>query len=321
MRVQIVSAALPSLRSVVKPGDRVVVLTDWKTDVVIPEAVCEGVAILGGEPCLISYPPLAAFGNEPPEFLQGVIAAHDAMIACTSTALTHTNLVRTALASGVKYLGMAGLDLDMFRNGACLADYNKLYAFTKALSSVVESAQRVRITSEEGTDLSFTIAGRPAFCLAGLVTDTDPVAAFPDGEVACAPVEGSANGVAMVNGSMHGVGTCVEAIRIDFENGFAVNISGGVQAHQLKQLLARVGDSNSFNLAEFAIGTNPMARMVGSLQEDKKALGTIHIAIGDNCTLGGVTESKTHLDGVVLRPSIWLDNMQFMQHGEVIWSP
>jgi leucyl aminopeptidase (aminopeptidase T) len=61
------------------------------------------------------------------------------------------------------------------------------------------------------------------------------------------------------------------------------------------------------NLAEFAIATNPKARLVDKMQEAKKGMGTIHFALGDNITLGGDTSSKTRLDGLILNPTVFLD--------------
>jgi len=55
----------------------------------------------------------------------------------------------------------------------------------------------------------------------------------------------------------------------------------------LRKVLENRGDDTSYCIAEFAIGTNPRARCIDNSQEDKKTLGSIHIAIGDNLTLGG----------------------------------
>jgi leucyl aminopeptidase (aminopeptidase T) len=77
------------------------------------------------------------------------------------------------------------------------------------------------------------------------------------------------------------------------------------------------GHENAGNMAEFAIGTNPDARLVGNLAEDKKKLGTVHFAIGDNESLGGTTQCDIHLDGVVLDPTVVLDDEEVITEGEV----
>ena len=74
----------------------------------------------------------------------------------------------------------------------------------------------------------------------------------------------------------------------------------------IKQLFEQ--DPNARNIAEFAIGTNPNARLIGNLAEDKKLMGTVHFAIGDNKSLGGGVEASIHLDGLMLKPTVTADN-------------
>jgi len=315
---QIIRAIMPSIRSVVSTdGANVAILTDWAVPSTICKCVSIAVSALGGVPNIISFRPLGVYGHEPPELIIETVLKHDAVIAVTSTALTHTNLIREAIGKGMRYLGMAGLNVDMFLAGACLADYERLYKVTKHLSRLVQSATEIQVTSATGTNVKFNKFNRPAFCLAGKWTFEDPVAAFPDGEVACSPVEGSTNGIIIVDGSMHGIGFCKHPIALTVKDGYVTDVSGGPEAAQLRQLIEQNGDEFSWNIAEFAIGTNDHARIAGSLQEDKKALGTVHFAIGDNHTLGGYIASKTHLDGVILNASTWLDGVQILNEGVV----
>lgn len=69
---------------------------------------------------------------------------------------------------------------------------------------------------------------------------------------------------------------------------------------------------------EFAIGTNPNARLIGNLAEDKKLLGTVHFAIGDNKSLGGVVESSVHLDGLMLKPTVLIDEKALVKAGRLL---
>jgi leucyl aminopeptidase (aminopeptidase T) len=97
-------------------------------------------------------------------------------------------------------------------------------------------------------------------------------------------------------------------------------MEGGVEAEILLDMLKKKGDRNSFNIGEFAVGTNPQARISGNVSEDKKRLGSIHIALGDNLTLGGRTRSVTHIDGVMAFPSLWVDKKQIIDHGKPLIS-
>jgi leucyl aminopeptidase (aminopeptidase T) len=64
---------------------------------------------------------------------------------------------------------------------------------------------------------------------------------------------------------------------------------------------------NNRNIAEFAIGTNPNARLTGNLVEDKRLLGTVHFAIGDSMSLLGKVDASIHLDGLMLKPTVVAD--------------
>ena len=58
--------------------------------------------------------------------------------------------------------------------------------------------------------------------------------------------------------------------------------------------------------------------MTGNILEDEKALGTIHLAFGTSAGIGGVNRSTVHIDGLVLRPSVWLDDRPLMEDGTLV---
>jgi leucyl aminopeptidase (aminopeptidase T) len=73
----------------------------------------------------------------------------------------------------------------------------------------------------------------------------------------------------------------------------------------------------AYNLAEFGIGTNHAARLIGNVLEDEKVLGTCHIAFGDNSTFGGRVKAGIHIDGIIKRPTIKLDEKIIMCNGKL----
>ena len=52
-------------------------------------------------------------------------------------------------------------------------------------------------------------------------------------------------------------------------------------------------------LAEFGIGLNPLSRRNGDFQEEKKARGNVHAALGDNLVYGGNIQSAVHIALVI----------------------
>jgi leucyl aminopeptidase (aminopeptidase T) len=66
------------------------------------------------------------------------------------------------------------------------------------------------------------------------------------------------------------------------------------------------------------LGLNDRAVLSGLVLEDEKVLGTVHIALGDNSTFGGTVEVPSHLDGVLLNPTLWLDGKKILEQGRLI---
>lgn len=117
---------------------------------------------------------------------------------------------------------------------------------------------------------------------------------------------------------MAGLGLIKNAnIKIEVENGYAKRITGGILAKKLKLMLDKVG-IDARNIAEFGIGTNDSAKLSGVLLEDEKVMGTIHIALGNNVSMGGSVNVPIHLDGVVKKPTFWMDSQMLMKDGKLL---
>ena len=132
-------------------------------------------------------------------------------------------------------------------------------------------------------------------------------AALPGGESPTSPVEGTANGTIVFDYSMDSIGKLSQPLRLEVKNGNVMDVRGGNEEVTVLESHFRKDDS-ARNIAEFAIGTNPYARLIGNLAEDKKLAGTVHFAIGDNKSLGGSVESSIHLDGLMIKPTVIADN-------------
>jgi len=105
-----------------------------------------------------------------------------------------------------------------------------------------------------------------------------------------------------------------EPIRILVKDGFATDITGGAEAKRLVELLEPHGKDGR-NVAEFGVGTNDKAILTGLILEDEKVMGTIHIAFGDNKSMGGTVRVASHLDGLVKKPTVWFDDRKMMEGG------
>lgn len=300
----------------VRVAEQVCIVADTKT-LPIAQAILKAAREAGAEPVLVCMTPRRAHGNEPPPIVAGAMRAANVIIQPVTYAITHTDATQQALRQGARVLVLRGITEEIMTGPAMLADYDRIEAVTTTVARRLSEARTIRVRTPAGTDLTLSVAGRTAVALTGRVNGPGTFAAMPDGEAAIAPVEGSAEGVVVVEHTMDGIGRLDEPIRLAVRAGRVVRIDGGTGAAQLKQLIA-AADEGATNVAEFAIGTNDRARLIGSMTEDKKSRGSVHVAIGDNHVIGGTVTSELHLDGLLLRPTVEVDGEVLVRDGMLL---
>ncbi len=256
-------------------------------------------------------------GEEPSAEVAELMQKYDVVFCPTAKSLTHTNARRAASAKGVRIATFPGITKDVMIRGMN-ADYKSISKRTIKLTEILETGSEIRVTAPAGTDITFSIKGRKGYASKGLFHAKGESGNLPTGEAFLAPVEETANGVFVVDGSMAGLGLIKNAnIKIEVEKGYATKITGGVLAKKLKQQLDAVG-KEARNIAEFGIGTNDSAKLSGVLLEDEKVMGTIHIAVGNNVSMGGSVNVPIHLDGVIKKPTVWMDGKLLMKDGKLL---
>ncbi|WP_174811756.1 aminopeptidase [Salinadaptatus halalkaliphilus] len=299
----------------VQPGEEVLVVADAKKEEVA-RAVARAATAAGAEAIITTMPLLESHGNEPPETVAEAMAAADVVFTCTTHAITHTRSRLAAAEAGARCGILRSVTEEMMVEGAMSVDFEELRTRTEAVRDVLDDASEVHVRSDEGTDITFSVEGCSAFSLDGYFHENYGFATLPPGESPTHPAEGTANGTIVVDVSMDNLGQLEEPITLEVEDGFVTEVEGGEQADALRTLIAE-SDENAGNLAEFAIGTNPEAKLIGNLAEDKKLAGTVHFAVGDNESLGGTLKSDIHLDGVVRTPTVTLDDRVVVEDGQL----
>jgi len=299
-----------------KKNEKILVITDEiKREIGI--SLHENAIRLGFESLLVEMKSGKINGEEPSDIVADLMQKYNVVFCPTAKSLTHTDARRSASAKGVRIATFPGITKEVMIRGMN-ADYKKISALTVKLQKILETGKEIRVTAPAGTDITFSIAGRKAFASKGLFHASGESGNLPTGEAFLAPVEGSSNGVFVVDGSMAGLGLIKNAnIKIEVENGYAAKITGGTLAKKLKVMLDKVG-KDARNIAEFGIGTNDSAKLSGVLLEDEKVMGTIHIALGNNVSMGGSVNVPIHLDGVVKKPTVWMDSKMLMKDGKLL---
>jgi leucyl aminopeptidase (aminopeptidase T) len=154
--------------------------------------------------------------------------------------------------------------------------------------------------------------------LTGICRNPGEVSALPGGEVSLPPLEGTTEGVVVWERVASDLGGLAEPVRIEIRAGRATRITGGEAADRLRAIVASVRDAD--NIGEIGIGLNPVARISDHITESKKALGTVHIALGDSANeYGGLVECEVHLDGLVLAPTVEFDGRPVVVDGRHVY--
>jgi len=196
-------------------------------------------------------------------------------------------------------------------------DYSRLRRVGKALASELDGRKRVHLYDAKGTDLAFSIEGRSVRVEVGTLEDCfstgeECEVEVPSGEVYVAPLETSANGVLVVE-ELREYG--IKNLELRFERGRIVSFRAERGEGEFQELLDKAeGDKD--RIAEFGMGINHGMKPTGYRIYDEKALGTAHVAIGDNVDLGGENEASIHLDFVLHRPNIEVDEVLLMRKGK-----
>jgi len=299
-----------------KKNEKILVITDeLKREIGL--SLHENAIRMGYYAILIEIKSGKINGEEPSSEVAELMQKFDVVFCPTAKSLTHTDARRAASAKGVRVATFPGITKEVMIRGMN-ADYKAIAKRTIKLQKILGKGKSIRVTAPNGTDISFKIAGRRVIPSKGLFHKKGESGNLPTGEAFLAPVEGTSNGVFVVDGSMAGLGLIKNAnIKIEVKDGFATKISGGTLAKKLKIMLDKVG-KDARNIAEFGIGTNDSAKLSGILLEDEKVMGTIHIALGNNVSMGGSVNVPIHLDGVVKKPSVWMDGRLLMKDGKLL---
>lgn len=299
----------------VRPGETVTIITD-ENKRNIGVALWQAAKELGAEAMLAEITPRSRNGEEPPAPIAALMAASSVVLCPTTKSVTHTEARRQACARGARIATLPGITEDMMIR--CLsANYQAIAARSRKLSDELQRGDLVRVTSPAGTDITLRRGDRYPKPDTGLYHETGSSGNLPAGETFFAPIEGSAQGHIVFEAAVAGIGKLQQTIHIVVRDGMAVEITGGSEAEKLNELVDGVGPDGR-NLAELGIGTNDQAQITGVILEDEKVMGTVHFALGDNKSMGGTVAVSSHLDGLILQPTVYVDGRMIMEAGKLL---
>jgi leucyl aminopeptidase (aminopeptidase T) len=265
----------------------------------------------------LEVPTMEINGDVPPDQLIDIMKSFDVVAAVTTKAITHTGPRHQATKHGVRVVTISELDEESFIRTVDI-NMNKLTAMNEEIIKAFGKPVKLRVTTEAGTDLDMTITDREVFGADGRLSKIGAWGNLPSGEVYLAPIEEETNGTLVIDGSVAEVGVVDFPISIEIMDGLIIEIAGKGQSTKAFQELMNEMEIEARTIGEFGIGTNEHAGITGFVAEDEKAMGTCHIAFGNNFSFGGTLSPPAHIDCILKNPNIEVDGRLIMEKGVFI---
>jgi aminopeptidase len=232
--------------------------------------------------------------------LTGGEAVAKVVIALSNNSTSHTRFRSLLNHTGCRFASLPHFDPEMFFT-SMRVDWPLLSERTNLLADRINRAVEILVESENGTQMKFGKLGRTAAGDDGLLAAPGSFGNLPAGEVYLAPVEGTSEGVMVLQyAPMRKLSSPLHLIVRD---GRVAEILGDEPFRAFLEEKFSQSPLNR-NIAELGIGTNDRASRPDNILEAEKILGTIHIALGDNSSFGGTVSTPFHEDYVFYGPTV-----------------
>jgi len=215
--------------------------------------------------------------------------------------MTHTRFTRLLVKSGCRVASMPMLTQSVLE-GPMRADWQEVAVTTQRVYERLLACSELRLTCPAGTDLVVEIGAHELVHKdTGLLRERGALGNLPAGEAYLVPKAGSAAGtIVFTSGPERPEVAATVAI---VENGQVAYFKNDTEySRLLEERFQR--DFYFRHVAELGIGTNPLARDVGSMIEGEKIQGTVHVALGDDKSMGGDIEASEHWDHILVGVSL-----------------
>lgn len=315
----------------VQPSEKALVITDRQT-IEIGTAIKAAIEKITGE---VEFFVMEDFGSRPinmPDAIEEAIRSADVSVYAAQGAEGELQSFRMPMLKAIeanttlRHAHMIGITPEIMCDGMC-SDYNEIKRISKLVYEKVRDAERIQVITEKGCN--FTARFSPE--LKWIVSDGDIQPGrwlnLPDGEVFTCPSD--VNGTAVIDGCLgdyfaEQYGSLEDTpITVEIENGRAIRDSIECADEQLREKFTEYlfeNEENSNRVGEFAIGTNTgLTKLIYNLLQDEKFPG-VHFAFGSPIPgkTGADWDCSSHVDGVIISPTIIADGATIMDKGKFL---
>lgn len=313
----------------VKPGESVLITIDSVADFRVAEELAKAAVILGGKVMVAWHSTPKGYGAVTMPYLPDPLIAGaaktDVWVELNEQWLLYSPIWDEAVTNGrTRQIQLGGLGVDRITRCIGDTDIPTLKAFQDTLADMTRKAKRGRITNAAGTDISFEIS--PDRPVTNEISYANPGVHFLVGQIGWAPIEETINGVIAFDGTISGggdadLGFLTEPLLYIVKEGRIQEIKGGRQADILRKYYESLNDENMYLSAHVCYGVLPNAKLGECTVENERVWGSTQWGFGHqgSCFTGGAPRvAVSHIDGICLDCSVWLDDVQIMDNGRFI---
>ena len=296
----------------VKPGESVLITIDSVAEFRVAEELAKAAEILGGKVMVAWHSTPKGYGAVTMPYLP-------------EQWLLYSPIWDEAVTNGrTRQIQLGGLGVDRITRCIGDTDIPALKAFQDTLAAMTRKARKGRITNAAGTDVSFEIS--PDRPVTNEIDYAEPGVHFLVGQIGWAPIEETINGVIAFDGTVSGggdaeLGFLSEPLKYIVKEGRIQEIQGGRQADILREYYKSLNDDNMYLAAHVCYGVLPNAQLGECTVENERVWGSTQWGFGHqgSCFTGGAPRvAVSHIDGICLNCSVWLDDVQIMDNGKYI---
>jgi leucyl aminopeptidase (aminopeptidase T) len=204
---------------------------------------------------------------------------------------------------------------------ASLADPTRMHQVGERIGRRLRAGKQVRITHENGTDLTFRLGGFPVQLDDGLVDENDlrvgnNMANIPGGVVGVAIDHTSAGGSAVGNHRVYPEDGTADGLRWTFEDGRLTERSFTEGASIFESEHSKAPKKGRDLLGYFSIGLNP--QLSGCPQMEDQEIGSVLLRIGGNAFVGGKNPSPFAFWLVITGADVSIDDRPIVRNGAIV---
>jgi leucyl aminopeptidase (aminopeptidase T) len=232
-----------------------------------------------------------------PNEIKEIIKKYNLVLAMTEFSASSSLLpICQTKGSITRCASMPMLEKSMEKT-ALKANYKDVKKYALILEEMLNNSKGAEILFSTGDKLYVDLRHRKAFAEAGDCRKAGQFINFPSGEACKAPYEAISEEIDELGESKtEGILPVKyedELVKYIIKNNRITEIIGeGKKAEEMRKFFSE--NHTRRNIAEFALGCNPNAEIIGNILEDEKV--GFHIAYGMSTHLGGKVKSDMHLD-------------------------